>query len=123
MEHDICSLILSVDVLVDKAILEGSGAERVFLVDEEQQQQQQQQLAVTATATAKPVPTATNRLAGNHSAPKRAELERWADGRGVVPLSIVNDGGRAPIGTVQTSAGMHKKALPEMLRLGDSLER
>ncbi len=109
-EHDVSSLILSVDVRVDQAIFEGSGAERVFLIGQEQHQQQ---------PTTGPVTAVPNRLPGGDHA--GAKGEQRADGRGV-PLSTA-EAGHAPFSTARARAGMYKEALPEMLRLRHSFER
>lgn len=100
---------MSVDIRVDQAMLEERGGEeRVFLIEEQQPPES------SAPPKAASTPATRERVTGTQGDNSRTGVGQG--GKTSAATGVDRSGGLL-------SAGMHKEALPEMLRLRDYLEK
>lgn len=110
VEHDVSGLIISVDIRVDQIMLEERGTARVFLTEEHSPPE------ITPEAAAS-TPSTGDMGTGRHGD------EQVGTGQGEEPSAATATATASGVDHGPLSTGVHKEALPEMLRLRDYLEK
>lgn len=128
VEHDVSGLVMSVDIRVDQSLLEERGAARVFFTEEHPPAPESAPPPRAPVAPASFPSTTTGGTAtgtGIRRGDVRVGTGRWeppAATATATPMPMPMPTGMG-VDYGPLSAGVHKEALPEMLRLRDHFEK